>query len=96
MNGLSPTQENFINRAIDNDEGVAIPSQKGCFSIMGDDVIVNDGKPDPRFSRIALGFLLQVGRGYVVHIDGVNWRLTKKAFQLVERENEYEDPPVFG
>ena len=96
MNGLSPTQEHFINRAIDNDEGVTNPSQKGCFIIMNNRATVNDGKPFPHFSLRELDWILQEGRGYVVNVGGVNMRLTKKAFQLVGRENEYEDPPVLG
>ena len=92
---LSRRQREFFNRSINNVEASVSEYQKGCFVCLGSETIrVNDGKPSPNYHPLPLNFTALQQKGYVVHIKGINWRLTRKAFQAVGRAEEYKELPL--
>lgn len=92
---LSKRQIEYFNRSINNVDASVSEYQKGCFVCLGSETIrVNDGKPSPNYHPLPLNFMALQQKGYVVHIKGINWRLTRKAFQAVGRDEEYEELPL--
>ena len=87
---LSRRQREFFNRSINNVEASVSEYQKGCFVRFGSETIrVNDDKGSPNYHSLPLDFNALQQKGYVAHIKGINWRLTRKAFQAVGRAKEY-------